>query len=92
MKNQVEDKEIWFKQVKKAIKHASSITDLRKIELMLFHLKTQPRPASANKWVKEYLELKQLEVMYLKKVFMLLQSINPPQEPQDKERVRVVMF
>jgi hypothetical protein len=96
MKNQVENKEMWFEQVKRKIKHASSITDLRKIELMLFHLKTQPRPASDSKWVKEYLELKQLEVMYLKKVFEFLQSINPPQEPQDKvgkvERVKVVML
>jgi len=59
---------------------------------MLFRLKTQPRPASNSKWIKEYLELKQLEVMYLKKVFEFLQSIRPPQEPQDKvERVKIVM-
>jgi hypothetical protein len=74
---------MWIKQVRTAIKHASSITDFKKIELMLFHLKTQPRPASDSKWVKEYLELKQLEVMYLRKLFMFLQSIRP-QEPQDK--------
>jgi hypothetical protein len=93
MKNQVENKEMWFEQVKRKIKHASSITDLKKIELMLFHLKTQPRPASDSKWVKEYLELKQLEVMYLKKVFEFLQSINPPQDKVDKvERVKVVML
>ncbi len=103
MKNQVESKEIRVKQVKTAIKHASSITDFRKIELMLFHLKTQPRPASDSKWVKEYLELKQLEVMYLRKLFMFLQSIRQePQEPQDKtvgvkpedkvERVKIVML
>jgi hypothetical protein len=91
--------EMWIKQVRTAIKHASSITDFKKIELMLFHLKTQPRPASDSKWVKEYLELKQLEVMYLRKLFMFLQSIRP-QEPQDKTikpedkvgRVKVVMF
>jgi len=92
---------MWIKQVKTAIKHASSITDFRKIELMLFHLKTQPRPASDSKWVKEYLELKQLEVMYLRKLLMFLQSIQP-QEPQDKTvgvkpedkvgRVKVVML
>ncbi|MCI4459149.1 MAG: hypothetical protein JHC21_05990 [Thermocrinis sp.] len=84
---------MWIKQTKTAIKHASSITDFKKIELMLFHLKSQPRPASNSKWVKEYLEIKQLEVMYLKRLFEFLQSINPPQEPQDKvERVKVVMF
>jgi len=80
--------------VKRKIKHASSITDFRKIELMLFLLKTQPRPASDSKWVKEYLELKQLEVMYLEKVFKFLQSIRP-QEPQEQDkvgRVKVVMF
>ncbi|MCI4454108.1 MAG: hypothetical protein JHC25_04065 [Thermodesulfobacterium sp.] len=93
MKNQVENIEMWIKQTKTAIKHASSITDFKKIELMLFHLKSQPRPASNSKWVKEYLEIKQLEVMYLKRLFEFLQSINPPQEPQDKvERVKVVMF
>jgi len=100
-KSQVENIEKWIKQVKTAIKHAQSITDFRKIELMLFHLKTQPRPASDSKWVKEYLELKQLEVMYLRKLFMFLQSIRP-QEPQDKtvgvkpedkvERVKVVIL
>ncbi|MFZ8858951.1 MAG: hypothetical protein ACO2PP_00360 [Thermocrinis sp.] len=80
--------------MKRKIKHASSITDFRKIELMLFLLKTQPRPASDSKWVKEYLELKQLEVMYLEKVFKFLQSIRP-QEPQEQDkvgRVKVVMF
>lgn len=84
-----------LKFVKRKLKHASSITDLRKIELMLFWLKTQPRPASDSKWVKEYLELKQLEVEYLRKLFMFLQSIRPqePQEQQDKvERVKVVML
>jgi hypothetical protein len=61
---------------------------------MLFLLKTQPRPASDSKWVKEYLELKQLEVMYLEKVVKFLQSIRP-QEPQEQDkvgRVKVVMF
>jgi len=89
------------KFIRRRLKHASSITDLRKIELMLFHLKTQPRPASDSKWVKEYLELKKLEVEYLRKLFMFLQSIRP-QEPQDKtvgvkpedkvERVKIVML
>ncbi len=83
--------------IRRELKHASSITDFRKIELMLFHLKTQPRPASDSKWVKEYLELKQLEVMYLRKLFMFLQSIRPqePQEPQEQDkvgRVKVVML
>jgi hypothetical protein len=96
-KSQVENIEMWIKKVKTVIKHASSITDFKKIELMLFHLKTQPRPASDNKWVKEYLELKQLEVMYLRKLFMFLQSIQPPQDkpvkPKDKVgRVKVVML
>ncbi len=95
------DKTELLRLVKRKLKHASSITDLRKIELMLFHLKTQPRPASDSKWVKEYLELRKLEVMYLRKLFMFLQSIRP-QEPQDKtvgvrpedkvERVKVVML
>jgi len=67
--------------VKRKLKHASSITDFRKIELMLFHLKTQPRPALDSKWVKEYLELKQLEVEYLRKLFMFLQSIRPRIRP-----------
>jgi hypothetical protein len=62
---------------------------------MLFHLKTQPRPASDSKWVKEYLELKQLEVMYLRKLFMFLQSIRQDKtvgvRPEDKVRVQVVM-
>jgi hypothetical protein len=80
-----------IKSVKRNLKHASNLTDFKKIELMIFHLKTQPRPASDSKWVKEYLELKQLEVMYLRKLFMFLQSIR--QEPQDKvERVKVVML
>jgi hypothetical protein len=82
------------KFVKRKLKQASSITDFKKIELMLFLLKTQPRPASDSKWVKEYLELKQLEVMYLEKVFKFLQSIRP-QEPQEQDkvgRVKVVMF
>jgi hypothetical protein len=97
-KSQVENIEKWVKQVKTAIKHASSITDFKKIELMLFHLKTQPRPASDSKWVKEYLELKQLEVMYLRKLFMFLQSIRPQDKtvgvkPEDKVgRVKVVML
>lgn len=82
--------------VKRKLKHASSITDFRKIELMLFYLKTQPRPASDSKWVKEYLELKQLEVMYLRKLFMFLQSIRQDKtvgvKPEDKVgRVKVVM-
>jgi len=81
--------------VKRKLKHASSITDLKKIELMLFHLKTQPRPASDSKWVKEYLELKKLEVEYLRKLFMFLQSIQPQDKtvkPEDKVgRVKVVM-
>jgi len=83
--------EMWVKQVRTAIKHASSITDFKKIELMLFHLKTQPRPASDSKWVKEYLELKQLEVMYLRKLFMFLQSIQQSTQTQDKVGVQVVM-
>jgi hypothetical protein len=95
-KSQVENMEKWIKKVKTAIKHASSITDFRKIELMLFHLKTQPRPASDNKWVKKYLELKQLEVEYLRKLFMFLQSIQPQDKtvkPEDKVgRVKVVML
>ncbi len=85
--------------IRRELKHASSITDFRKIELMLFHLKTQPRPASDSKWVKEYLELKQLEVMYLRKLFMFLQSLQEPQDktvgvkPEDKvERVKIVML
>jgi len=61
---------------------------------MLFHLKTQPRPACDSKWVKEYLELKQLEVEYLRKLFMFLQSIQPQDKtvkPEDKVgRVKVV--
>jgi len=93
------DKTELLKFVKRRLKHASSITDFRKIELMLFYLKTQPRPASDSKWVREYLELKQLEVEYLRKLFMFLQSIRP-QEPQDKkdktirpeDRVKVVML
>jgi hypothetical protein len=83
--------------VKRKLKHASSINDFRKIELMLFHLKTQPRPASDSKWVKEYLELKQLEVEYLRKLFMFLQSIRQDKtvgvKPEDKVgRVKVVML
>jgi hypothetical protein len=99
--SQEKNKTSLVKLIRRKLKHASSITDFRKIELMLFHLKTQPRPASDSKWVKEYLELKQLEVEYLRKLFMFLQSIRP-QEPQDKtvgvkpqdkvERVKVVML
>jgi len=94
LSSQERDKAKLLSSVKRKIKHASSITDFRKIELMLFLLKTQPRPASDSKWVKEYLELKQLEVMYLEKVFKFLQSIRP-QEPQEQDkvgRVKVVMF
>jgi len=84
------------KFVKRKLKHASSITDFRKIELMLFLLKTHPRPTSNSKWVKEYLELKQLELKYLRKLFMFLQSIQPQDKtvkPEDKVgRVKVVMF
>jgi hypothetical protein len=90
MKNQVENTERWKRHIKTAIKHASSITDFKKIELMLFHLKAQPRPASDSKWVKEYLELKQLEVMYLRRLLMFLQSIRPLQDKV--ERVKVVML
>jgi len=97
--SQGENKTSWVNVIRREIKHASSITDFRKIELMLFHLKTHPRPASDSKWVKEYLELKQLEVMYLRKLFMFLQSIQPPQDKtvgvksEDKvERVKVVML
>lgn len=80
------------KLIRRKLKHASSITDFRKIELMLFHLKTQPRPASDSKWVREYLELKQLEVMYLRKLFMFLQSTQQSTQTQDKVgRVKVVM-
>jgi len=86
--SQEENKTSLVKLIRRKLKHASSITDFRKIELMLFHLKTQPRPASDSKWVKEYLELKQLEVMYLRKLFMFLQSIRP-QEPQEQDKVRV---
>ncbi len=87
------DKTELLSLVKRKIKHASSITDLRKIELLLFHLKTKPRPASDSKWVKEYLELKQLEVMYLRKLFMFLQSIRQEPQEQDKvERVKIVML
>jgi hypothetical protein len=89
LRSQEKNKAELISGLKRKIKHASSITDLRKIELMLFHLKTQPRPASDSKWVKEYLELKQLEVMYLRKLFMFLQSIRP--QEQDKVRVQVVM-
>lgn len=82
--------------MKRKLKHASSITDFRKIELMLFHLKTHPRPASDSKWVKEYLELKKLEVEYLRRLFMFLQSIQPDKTAgvkEDKvERVKVVML
>jgi hypothetical protein len=94
--SQEKNKTSLVKLIRRKLKHASSITDFRKIELMLFHLKTQPRPASDSKWVREYLELKQLEVMYLRKLFMFLQSIRPQDEtvgvrPEDKVRVQVVM-
>jgi hypothetical protein len=89
--SQGENKTSLVNAIKRKLKHAASITDFRKIELMLFHLKTHPRPASDSQWVKEYLELKQLEVMYLRKLLMFLQSIQPPQEPLDKvERVKIV--
>jgi hypothetical protein len=88
LRSQERNKAELISELKRKLKHASSITDFRKIELMLFHLKTQPRPASDSKWVKEYLELKQLEVMYLRKLFMFLQSIRP-QEPQEQDKVRV---
>jgi len=87
LSSQERDKTELLKFVKRRLKHASTITDLKKIELMLFHLKTQPRPASDSKWVKEYLELKQLEVEYLRKLFMFLQSIQPQDKtvkPEDK--------
>jgi len=94
--SQVENKTSWVKFIRRRLKHASSITDLKKIELMLFHLKTQPRPACDSKWVKEYLELKQLEVEYLRKLFMFLQSLQPQDKtvkPEDKVgRVKVVML
>lgn len=96
LSSQERDKAELLSSVKRKLKHASSITDFRKIEVMLFHLKTQPRPASDSKWIKEYLELKQLEVEYLRKLFMFLQSIRPQDKtvkPEDKvERVKVVMF
>jgi len=94
LNSQEKNKTSFIKTIKRKLKHASSITDFKKIELMLFLLKTQPRPASDSKWVKEYLELKQLEVEYLEKVFKFLQSIRP-QEPQEQDkvgRVKVVMF
>jgi hypothetical protein len=95
LNSQEKNKTSLVKLIRRRIKHAQSITDFRKIELLLFHLKTQPRPASDIRWLREYLELKQLEVEYLRKLFMFLQSIRPqePQEPQDKvERVKVVML
>ncbi len=94
--SQEENKTSLVNVIKRELKHASSITDFRKIGLMLFHLKTQPRPASDSKWVKEYLELKQLEVMYLRKLFMFLQSLQEQDKtvgvkPEDKvERVKIV--
>jgi hypothetical protein len=94
--SQEKNKASLVKFIRRKLKHASSITDFRKIELMLFYLKTQPRPASDSKWIKEYLKLKQLEVEYLEKVFKFLQSIRPQDKtakPEDKVgRVKVVMF
>lgn len=93
LSSQEGDKAELLSSVKRKLKHASSITDFKKIELLLFHLKTQPRPASDSKWIKEYLELKQLEVMYLKKLFMFLQSIRQEPQEQDKvERVKIVIL
>jgi hypothetical protein len=93
--SQEKNKASLVKFIRRKLKHASSITDFIKIELMLFLLKTQPRPASDSKWIKEYLELKQLEVEYLRKLFMFL-SIKPQDKtakPKDKVgRVKVVMF
>ncbi len=66
--------------------------ELKKIEHMLWLLKTQPH--SDKNWCKVYLEITKLEVMYLEVLSLWLKSLTKQQTPQDKslteqERVRV---
>jgi hypothetical protein len=60
--------------------------ELKKIEHMIWLLKTQPH--SDKDWVKVYLEITKLEVMYLEVLSLWLKSLTEQQTPQDKERGR----
>lgn len=88
-----------FKSVKNRIKEVRNkikfslcqvpTDELKKIEHMLWLLKTQPH--SDKNWFKVYLEITKLEVMYLEVLSLWLKSLTEQQTPQDKERVRVYL-